>query len=73
MAASSGEPPSILRGFTNVVVRPGEKECVTITLSRYDLSIWDVVGQGWRKPEGKTGVTVGASSRDARLHGHIPA
>ena len=36
-------------------------------LSRYDLSIWDVVAQGWRRPQGTIGVTVGASSRDERL------
>jgi hypothetical protein len=45
---------------------------VTITLSRYDLSIWDVVKQGWRKPTGQIGVTVGASSRDKRLTGVVP-
>lgn len=51
---------------------PGGKKTVTINLSRYDLSIWDTVAQGWRKPEGAIKVTVGASSRDARLHGVIP-
>ena len=45
---------------------------MTITLSRYDLSIWDVVKQGWRKPNGPIGVTVGASSRDKRLSGVVP-
>lgn len=44
---------------------------MTITLSRYDLSIWDVVKQGWRKPDGEIGVTVGASSRDKRLSGVV--
>lgn len=73
MPASSGEPPSLLKGFTDVVLAPGETKTVTIRLSRYDLSIWDVVEQGWRRPNGKMGVTVGASSRDARLNGVIPA
>jgi len=36
------------------------------------LSIWDVVKQGWRKPTGQIGVTVGASSRDKRLTGVVP-
>ena len=70
--ASAGEPPSVLKGFTNTEVSPGDKKSVSITLSRYDLSIWDVVKQGWRKPEGQIGITVGASSRDARLKGHLP-
>jgi hypothetical protein len=72
MPASSGEPPSLLRGFTNVEIQPGKKKSVTLTLSRYDLSFWDTTAQGWRKPVSTIGVTIGASSRDARLHGHIP-
>ena len=71
--ASAGEPPSILKGFGNAVVSPGQTTKVTIQLSRYDLSIWDTVQQGWVKPKGEIGVTIGASSRDARLHGEIPA
>jgi len=70
--ASSGEPPSVLRGFSNVDLQPGENRKVTITLSRYDLSIWDVEKQGWRRPDGEIGVTIGASSRDGRLKGKIP-
>jgi hypothetical protein len=71
MPASSEEPPSVLRGFTHVELHPGEVQNVKITLSRYHLSIWDVVHQGWRRPRGSFGVSVGASSRDARLHGTI--
>jgi hypothetical protein len=44
---------------------------VTIALSRYGLSVWDVVKQGWRKPDGEIYVTVGASSRDKRLTGVV--
>ncbi|KAJ7641336.1 glycoside hydrolase family 3 protein [Roridomyces roridus] len=71
MPPSAAEPPSLLKGFTNVEVLPGEKKTVSITLSRYDLSIWDTVAQGWRTPNGTIGVTVGTSSRDARLQGNI--
>lgn len=70
---SAGEPPSVLKGFTNVVVSPGQTTSASITLSRYDLSIWDVVRQGWAKPEGTMTFSVGASSRDFRLNGTIPA
>ncbi|KAF9553682.1 glycoside hydrolase family 3 protein [Agrocybe pediades] len=69
---SSGEPPFVLRGFTNTEISPGESKRVTITLSRYDLSIWDTERQGWKKPDGKIGLSVGASSRDIRLKGTIP-
>jgi hypothetical protein len=68
----AGEPPSVLRGFTDVYLQPGESRSVTITLSRYDLSIWDVVSQSWIRPEGSYSISVGASSRDFRLNGTIP-
>ncbi|EIW75053.1 hypothetical protein CONPUDRAFT_140249 [Coniophora puteana RWD-64-598 SS2] len=71
--AAEEEPPSILKGFTNVEVAPGQSAQATITLSRYDLSVWDVVKQGWRKSEGTVTFSVGASSRDFRLNGTIPA
>ncbi|KAJ8587371.1 glycoside hydrolase family 3 protein [Rhizopogon salebrosus TDB-379] len=70
--SSAGEPPSVLKGFTNVDISPGETKSVSITLSRYDLSIWDVVAQGWRKPDGQISFSVGTSSRDFRLQGVIP-
>jgi len=44
---------------------------VTIQLSRFDLSIWDVVSQTWVKPDGDFGIAIGASSRDLRLNGTL--
>ncbi|KAI0284190.1 hypothetical protein BC826DRAFT_919837, partial [Russula brevipes] len=41
----AGELPSVLRGFTEVDLQPGELETVSITLSRYDLLMWDVLSQ----------------------------
>ncbi|KAH9916602.1 glycoside hydrolase superfamily [Epithele typhae] len=70
--AGAGEPPSVLRGFDDVLLRPGQSERVTLTLSRYDLSVWDVESQGWRKPDGAFTFSVGASSRDFRLKGSVP-
>ncbi|KAF9239470.1 glycoside hydrolase family 3 protein, partial [Melanogaster broomeanus] len=69
---SAMEPPSVLKGFTNVELAPDQTRRVSITLSRYDLSIWDVVRQGWAKPAGTIAFSVGASSRDFRLTGTIP-
>nr|GAT51343.1 glycoside hydrolase family 3 protein [Mycena chlorophos] len=68
---SAGEPPSLLKGFTNVEVLPGDKATVALTLSRYDLSFWDAEAQGWRRPNGTIGLSVGTSSRDFRLSGNI--
>ena len=55
-----------------MLLQPDQSETVTLKLSRYDLSVWDVVAQGWRKPEGQFTFSVGASSRDFRLKGSIP-
>ncbi|KIY64851.1 glycoside hydrolase family 3 protein [Cylindrobasidium torrendii FP15055 ss-10] len=69
---SSGEPPAVFKGFTDLTLNPGESKQVEITLSRYDLSSWDVTAQGWKKVDGTIGITVGASSRDSRLTGELP-
>ncbi|KAG6868143.1 hypothetical protein C0993_007217 [Termitomyces sp. T159_Od127] len=72
MPSSSGEPPSILKGFSDVFLQAGQTKNVDINLSRHTLSIWDVLNQGWRRPEGTIDISIGASSRDFRLHGTIP-
>lgn len=69
---SSGEPPSLLRGFTDVYLYPGETQTVTLTMSRYDLSIWDIAAQNWVLPAGEITLSIGASSRDFRLTGTVP-
>jgi beta-glucosidase len=68
----AGEPPSVLRGFTDVELQPGEWMVVNVTLSRYDLSVWDVTNQSWMRALGTYTLSVGASSRDFRLKGTIP-
>lgn len=70
--SSSGEPPNVLRGFTDVTLLPGQTQTVTITLSRYDLSIWDVPSQSWMRAAGTYSLSVGASSRDFKLNGQLP-
>ncbi|KAH7882461.1 glycoside hydrolase family 3 protein [Phlebopus sp. FC_14] len=71
--SDAGEPPSVLKGFTNVQIDSGKTRSASITLSRHDVSIWDVVAQGWLKPRGQITFSVGASSRAFRLQGAIPA
>ncbi|CAL1705089.1 unnamed protein product [Somion occarium] len=69
--ASAGEPPSVLKGFADVLLKPGQSKTVTINLSRYDLSIWDTVGQGWARPKGTIKFAVGQSSRLFKLKDHM--
>jgi beta-glucosidase len=61
--SSAGEPPRVLRDFERVTLNPGEKGRVEWTLSRYDVSVWDVVGQDWVVPAGEFGIGIGKSSR----------
>ena len=70
--AGAGEPPSVLRGFTDVELQPGENKTTNVTLSRYDLSVWDVPSQSWMRALGTYSLSVGASSRDFRLEGTLP-
>ncbi|KAL1938116.1 hypothetical protein VTO73DRAFT_11945 [Trametes versicolor] len=69
--SSAGEPPSVLRGLQDIKVPAHGSAQGKITLSRYDLSVWDVEAKGWRNPAGQFTFSVGASSRDFRLKGTV--
>lgn len=64
-------PKNQLRGFDRVKLEVGETKQVTFSLTRRDLSIWDVVAQEWKLQKGTYPVRVGASSRDVKLTGEI--
>lgn len=65
----SGQKERVLRGFEKTELGPGESMEVVFPLMRRDLSVWDVVAQGWRLVDGDIGVKVGFSSRDAKEEG----
>ena len=54
-----------------MALKPGQAQQAEITISKYDLSYWDVIGQGWKKPQGKIGVRISQSSRKVKLNGSI--
>jgi hypothetical protein len=60
-----------LKGFTNVALGPGECQKAYITISKFDLSYWDVIDQGWKKPDGQIGIRISQSSRKVVLQGTI--
>ncbi|WVQ97414.1 hypothetical protein IAU59_004527 [Kwoniella sp. CBS 9459] len=62
----AGEPPKLLRDFARLNLWPDETKTVTFSLSRYDVSIWDVVKQKWVIPKGEFGIEVGRSSMDEK-------
>lgn len=63
-----GGPIRQLRGFEKVSIAKGQSETVTFSLTRRDLSSWDVEAQQWALQSGEYGVWVGRSSRDLPLH-----
>lgn len=71
MPPSANSPPKLLKGFDSVFLTPRKSQAVIIQLSRYDLSVWNVVQQRWTIPSGSIGISIGASSRDIRLKGSV--
>ncbi|OBT52682.1 hypothetical protein VE04_07087 [Pseudogymnoascus sp. 24MN13] len=65
----TGTPLRVLRGFEKVALKPGERKDVKFTLTRWDVSYWDVIAQTWRIPRGEVKVSVGFSSRDLKGEG----
>ena len=61
-------PPRWLAGFTDVTLAPGELREVQIDVARDELGYWDVQAGRRMVEAGDYTVTVGASSRDLRLH-----
>ncbi|KAK3896589.1 beta-glucosidase cel3A [Staphylotrichum tortipilum] len=70
-SAAPSAPPKQLRGFAKLKLAPGASGTATFNLRRRDLSYWDTARQQWVVPQGRFGVSVGASSRDVRLTGSL--
>lgn len=66
-----GGPERQLRGFEKKFLQPGEKCTVSFSLTRRDLSTWDVVKQQWVLQSGSYDVTVGKSVLDIQLKGNL--
>jgi len=63
-------PVRVLRGFDKLYLEPGETHTAHFSLTRRDLSYWDVVEQNWvMVAEGEYKFGVGLSSRDLALTG----
>ncbi|KGO37538.1 Glycoside hydrolase, superfamily [Penicillium expansum] len=67
----SGTPIRVLRGFEKVPLNAGESKKVSFSLTRRDLSYWDVQAQDWRIPSGEIQISVGFSSRDLPLNSTV--
>ncbi|PCH06362.1 Glycoside hydrolase family 3 [Penicillium occitanis (nom. inval.)] len=63
-----GTPIRVLRGFEKVPLQPGETKALSFSLTRRDLSYWDVVAQDWRIPRGEIQLSLGFSSKDLQYN-----
>ena len=59
-------PPQELKGFVKLFLQPGETKSATFTITRRELSFWDVAAKGWKANPGTFEARIGASSRDLR-------
>jgi beta-glucosidase len=59
-------PRRELRGFARVSLKPGERQRITLPLTRRALAYWDERTHAWKVEGGTVMVEVGASSGDIR-------
>jgi beta-glucosidase len=65
------EPPSQLKGFETVVLRPGESRAVNLRIPLDSLAGWSEKSSGWRLCKGSYEFKVGQSSRTILLRSSI--
>ncbi len=69
--ASVPRPVKELKAFRKVMLKPGERRVVTVTLDRLALAFYDATRHDWVVEPGTFDVLVGSSSRDIRLRGNV--
>jgi beta-glucosidase len=69
--SEADEPPSQLKGFAKVSLKPGEEKQLTIAIPVKLLSAWSEKEHAWRLSAGRYEFKVGESSRDFRLRGQL--
>jgi beta-glucosidase len=69
--ASVPRPVKELKAFRKLVLKPGQRTRVTMTIDRSALAFYDVGRHDWVVEPGTFDVLVGSSSRDIRLQGSL--
>ena len=64
-------PEKELKGFSRVMLQPGETKRVSVFLDRRTLSYYDVGGKTWKAEPGTFEVMVGRSAEDIALRGTL--
>ncbi|MBP1622987.1 MAG: Beta-glucosidase, partial [Acidobacteria bacterium] len=62
-------PPKELKGFSKVMLNPGETRRVTVRLDARSFAYFDPKANGWRIAPGSFGILVGRSSEEIVLKG----
>ena len=60
-----------LRGFEKPILRPGQTARIALSLTRRDISIWNVEAQKWQLQRGQYQIYVGGSSSSLPLQGTL--
>ena len=69
--ASVPRPPKELKGFSKVVLRPGQTRRVMVPLGFRSLAYYDVAGKQWRADAEQFDILVGQSSEQIVLRGRL--
>jgi beta-glucosidase len=69
--ASVMRPFKELKGFEKVMLQPRQVKTVTFTITKQDLSFYDVHSSSWKAELGGFTALVGSSSRDIRMQGRF--
>lgn len=64
---SVARPEKELKGFKKVLLKPGEKQTVTISLEQRAFAFYNPAQSGWVAEAGDYQIQIGSSSRDLRL------
>ena len=60
-------PLKELKGFRKILLKPGEKQTVSIPLERSSFAFYDPQQHGWAAEKGNFKILIGSGSRDIRL------
>lgn len=69
--AEGNEPPHQLRGFTKVLLQPGQSRKVAFELQPRDLSWWSEKSHRWQQAHGEFVFSVGNSSANTPLEARL--
>ncbi|MCU1680307.1 MAG: glycoside hydrolase family 3 domain protein [Amycolatopsis sp.] len=69
--ATTGEPPSQLKGFTKVTLQPGASTTVSFPITSHDLAYWNTASNGWTTAVGTYRIQVGDTSASPQLTGSL--